>query len=121
MDRTPTCRRRKAKQAQVNYYIKKKKGEVVDMEKHFNIFQSYNSGNEKDIESVVQLEDNITRAFLCTLSNIEKSLQQKIVKNLLKLSNIQKAEEFKYDLQNPSSLIDFREKNKILEIGSAHV
>ena len=41
------------------------------MDKHFNLFQSYNSGNDKDLAGIVQLEDNLTRSLTCTLSNLE--------------------------------------------------
>lgn len=82
------------------------------MQKHFNIFQSYNIGDEKDIDRVVQLEDNITRAFLCTLSNVEQTLQQAIVKEVFNLESILQNEEFKYDLQNPISEVSFFGKQK---------
>ena len=85
------------------------------MDHHLNLFQSYNSGNQKDIDRIVQLEDNITRALLCTVSNLEDDLQIKFLNSLSEKVSIRKNESFDYDLQNLSKDIDQSKiKNKIL-------
>jgi len=84
------------------------------MKRNFNIFQSYNSGSEKDLASVVQLEDNLTRALLVTLSNLERPTQHLIVTELFQLENLDKTEDIKYDLQNPTSKLPLAGKQKTI-------
>lgn len=84
------------------------------MKRNFNIFQSYNSGSEKDLESVVQLEDNLTRAFLVTLSNLEGQVQHEIISDLFQIKNLNRNEDFEFDLQNPTSKLTLTGKHKII-------
>ena len=69
------------------------------MEKHLNLFYSYNQGNLSSSERTKQLEDNLTRALIVTLRNLEHPSQIKFLKLLL-LKNIVHSKSFVYDLQN---------------------
>lgn len=63
-------------------------------DKHLNIFWSY-GGNPN-------LEDNLTRAFIVTLSCMEKKIQLKIIEELLGENlDLENNFEISYDLQNP--------------------
>ena len=86
------------------------------MEKHFNLFQSYNSGHEKDLVKVVQLEDNITRALLCVLSNLDLNLQHTLLSQLLPDAFLERNEIINYDLQNPSAEIDFSQSSNLITL-----
>lgn len=69
------------------------------MEKHLNLFYSYNQGNLSSSERIKQLEDNLTRALIVTLKNLNISTQNECLKLLLSKDKIQ-SESFFYDLQN---------------------
>ncbi len=71
------------------------------MEKHLNLFYSYNQGNLSSSERIKQLEDNLTRALIVTLRNLETFSQIKFLKLLLS-KNIVNSKSFVYDLQNTS-------------------
>lgn len=74
---------------------------------HLNIFYSYDSGSKNSFDQLRQLEDNITRSFIITLSHLSKENQIEFIKKLLSIDNInhnpQIAESFYFDLQNLSN------------------
>ncbi|MDQ3181307.1 MAG: hypothetical protein M3Q33_12385 [Acidobacteriota bacterium] len=69
------------------------------MEKHLNLFYSYNQGNLSSSERIKQLEDNLTRALIVTLRSLEVSTQVSFL-NLLLSKNIIHSKSFVFDLQN---------------------
>lgn len=72
------------------------------MDNHLNLFYSYGQGSTKRADSSIQLEDNLTRAFIVLLKNLNIKLQIKILKKIIP-ENIQytiRSKEFCYDLQN---------------------
>jgi hypothetical protein len=69
------------------------------MDKHLNIFFSYNQGNLETAERTMQFEDNLTRAVITTLKHLEKDLQKEIILQITKSKTI-KSISFEYDLQN---------------------
>jgi len=71
------------------------------MDKHLNLFYSYELGDMKDKDRAKQLENNITRAFIVTLMNLTFNMQKSIIESILDKKNINKKHNyFKYDLQN---------------------
>ena len=76
---------------------------------HLNLFFAYSSGDTRDLDHVRQLEDNITRSFLITLSKLEEKKQIEFIRELLSDSkpgrpkiNFGKGG-IKFDLQNLES------------------
>ncbi len=69
------------------------------MKKHLNLFYSYNQGNLSSSERIKQLEDNLTRALIVTIKNLENSTQIEFIKRLLTKDNIS-SKSFVFDLQN---------------------
>lgn len=53
------------------------------MDKHLNLFYSYNQGSLDKLEKVKQLEDNITRALIVTLMSLEANKQKCFIEKLL--------------------------------------
>ena len=68
---------------------------------HFNLFWSYSGGHRKDLDHLGQMEDNVTRSFLITLSRLNQVNQNKFINKLLRqgTSKIGK-DAINYDLQN---------------------
>lgn len=85
------------------------------MEKHLNLFYSYNQGNLSSSERIKQLEDNLTRALIVTLRNLETSSQIKFLKLLLS-KNIIYSKSFIYDLQNTSKYKPKSDTTKFLVV-----
>lgn len=56
--------------------------EKKDSNPYFNIFYSFAKGSQKDLESQTALENNISRAFLATLQNLEEKNCIDFFKNL---------------------------------------
>ena len=84
---------------------------VIRHDGHFNMFHSYAQGNEKNSESMAILEDNLTRAFLITLSymasdQIIKFLNSSIFLHqdchLPPISDASDIDKIHFDLQNLS-------------------
>lgn len=88
------------------------------MDKHLNLFYSYDRGNTKNPDRVNQLEDNITRAFIVTLKNLSVKYQTQFFKSIigvkLKYGNVI------YGLQNISAEFSNRKifKKVFVTIGS---
>lgn len=72
------------------------------MEKHLNLFYSYNQGNLSNSERIKQLEDNLTRALIVTVKGLEISNQIKFARRLLKKDFIASTS-FVFDLQNTNN------------------
>ena len=87
------------------------------MDKHLNLFYSYDRGSRKDLEHLQQLEDNVTRSFIITLKNLRTEKQKEFLENLIGLSTKPKIY-FSYDLQNIKDVSHRykvkKTKNKIL-------
>ncbi|CAN5766537.1 hypothetical protein BH20ACI4_BH20ACI4_16840 [soil metagenome] len=71
------------------------------MEKHLNLFYSYNQGNLSSSERIKQLEDNLTRALIVTVKSLEISNQNLFIKTLLGKDSASKS--FVFDLQNTNN------------------
>lgn len=69
------------------------------MEKHLNLFYSYNQGNLSSSERIKQLEDNLTRALIVTLKNLENAAQINFLKMLVSKDTIH-SKSLDFDLQN---------------------
>ncbi len=50
---------------------------------HLNLFYSYESGSLDNLEVQTQLENNITRALILTMQNLEPTNQEGVLKDLL--------------------------------------
>jgi len=85
------------------------------MEKHLNLFYSYNQGNLGSSERIKQLEDNLTRALIVILKSLDNSLQIEFLKELLSRKKIN-SKSFVYDLQNTSNYIKKSENHRFLVI-----
>lgn len=72
---------------------------MVPIDKHLNLFFSYNQGQINDIEKEKQLENNLTRALIVTISNLEYILQLKFIQSLIEPDKL-KSKSFQFDLQN---------------------
>lgn len=76
---------------------------------HFNLFFVYSGGGMKDLDHARQLEDNMTRSFLITLSKLEDGKQVKFIRELLSDPKPGRSKinlgggKIKYDLQNLES------------------
>lgn len=71
------------------------------MEKHLNLFYSYNQGNLSSSERIKQLEDNLTRALIVAVKSLEISNQNLFIKTLLGKDSASKS--FVFDLQNTNN------------------
>ncbi len=71
------------------------------MEKHLNLFYSYNQGNLSSSERIKQLEDNLTRALIIAIKSLENSNQNLFIKTLLGKDSASKS--FVFDLQNTNN------------------
>jgi len=70
-------------------------------DKHLNIYYSYDTGNIRDPFKTQQLENNITRCFLSTLSNLNISNQNEIIKEMTNsLIDTSTNTKVLFDLQN---------------------
>ncbi len=69
------------------------------MKKHLNLFYSYNQGNLSSSERIKQLEDNLTRALIVTIKNLENSTQIEFIRRLLAKDKVS-SKSFIFDLQN---------------------
>jgi hypothetical protein len=87
------------------------KKKIIRHDGHFNMFHSYAQGNEKNSESMEILEDNLTRAFLITLSYLESSQIIKFLNasilhhqdcHLPPISDTSGIDKIHFDLQNLS-------------------
>lgn len=71
------------------------------MDKHLNLFYSYNQGKIDSLERIKQLENNLTRAVITTLLNLTDEIQRKIIFEISKTPDqVLTSKNFKYDLQN---------------------
>lgn len=84
------------------------------MDKHLNLFYSYSQGNRKNTEKFKQLEDNITRALMITIKNLDFDLQKEIFEIMTDEKPVSK--EFKFDLQNTSKDTAKSKKKKLVVI-----
>ena len=88
------------------FYRAKKNKYIMNIssDPHFNMFYSYAGGHNKDLEHLNQLEDNITRAFIITLSGLDHDQQLKFLIKILGTRIISsRTREISYDLQNLKS------------------
>jgi len=69
------------------------------MDKHLNLFYSYDKGSRIDMSRENQLEDNITRSFIITIMNLKKKNLSKFFNNLLK-QKLNNLDDLVFDLQN---------------------
>lgn len=88
-----------------NYIFRKK-------DKHLNLFYSFAQGKDNSLKNIGVLEDNITRSFLITLSNLGKNGRRNFFKNLL---NMDVKKEIFYDLQNIDNIDLLKQIQKIEE------
>jgi len=68
------------------------------MDKHLNLFYSYNQGNLNDTERIKQLEDNLTRSLISTLLSLDSNMQKRFLEMLVE-DNV-RSKHFSLDLQN---------------------
>jgi hypothetical protein len=88
------------------------------MDKHLNLFFSYDRGGYEDPDKLKQLEDNVTRSFLVTIKNLSAHLQKEFLISLLGRSN--NYSNLQFDLQNLTLRNEIPENAKkyLLTIGS---
>lgn len=72
------------------------------MDKHLNLFYSYNQGDFSSPETQKQLENNLTRALITTIKNLSPEAQRQIIELLIaqKTGIKLKSKKFLFDLQN---------------------
>lgn len=84
------------------------------MDKHLNLFYSYNQGrNDKQLHKN-QLEDNLTRALIVTLRSLDHELQQKFLQQLVDQKLNSKS--FEYDLQNTDKYVKSQKSSNYIII-----
>lgn len=81
------------------------------MDKHLNLFYSYDRGSRKDLDHLKQLEDNITRSFIITVMKLSEEQKLTFLNNLLDDSELKTKKKLNFDLQN----IDDKSNNKIIK------
>lgn len=77
----------------------KEEKQIEKHDKYLNLFYSYNQGSLKNEEKTKQLEDNLTRALIVTLQNLNSNLQKQII-GLITDKHKVESKGFSYDLQN---------------------
>lgn len=72
------------------------------MDKHLNLFYSYNQGELQNPATENQLENNLTRALIVTLKNLSKPTRNLLIEKILYTDPEQhiKSNDFTFDLQN---------------------
>ena len=72
------------------------------MDKHLNLYYSYNQGDLSGPETQKQLENNMTRALITTVKNLNSETQRQFIELLIaqKTGIKLKSKEFLFDLQN---------------------
>ena len=74
------------------------------MERHLNLFYSYSGGNESDVGHTKVLEDNVTRAFMVTLSQLDSAQKSTFLLKLFGNHGVSKiGNNVRLDLQNVDS------------------
>jgi len=71
----------------------------MTMDKHQNIFYSYNQGDLSDIDREVQLEDNVTKALINLLENSDRQVTVDFLKRFVNSKIRLGRTEFQYALQ----------------------
>ncbi|MBK6877771.1 MAG: hypothetical protein IPG99_15285 [Ignavibacteria bacterium] len=69
------------------------------MDNYLNLFFSYDGGSRKDLERKKQLENNLTRAFIITLSNLSTELSKEFLGAFIDQNDIS-VSDFKFELQS---------------------
>ena len=82
------------------------------MDRHLNIFHSYNQGDFQTLSKIKQLENNITRAFISTIINLPIQHQNTIIQKLINANN--QSEEYKYYLQSIDNELALENYSKYL-------
>ena len=87
------------------------------MDKHLNLFYSYDRGSEKSLDRLKQIEDNITRSFIVTLKGLASNHQRDFLNKLMGPGSYSS---LNYDLQNIDIRIDLKPdcKKYLITIGS---
>lgn len=89
------------------------------MDKHLNLFYSYDQGyykkNVDEKEKAKQLEDNITRALIVTLSKISHNTRDKIIMEMLNRNKL-RSNDLHFDLQNTQQDVHKGSQDKYLII-----
>jgi hypothetical protein len=72
------------------------------MDKHLNLYYSYNPGDLSSPETQKQLENNLTRALITTIKNLYSETQRQFIERLIaqKTGIKLKSKKFLFDLQN---------------------
>src|SRR5438045_1937541 len=85
------------------------------MDKHLNLFYSYNQGNSNSLERAKQLENNLTRALISTLQNLSKNVQHAIISKMVNGEKLN-SKDFTFDLQDTSKEYINKKAQKFLLI-----
>ena len=87
------------------------------MDKHLNLFYSYNQGELQNPATESQLENNLTRSLIVTLKNLSKTTRNRLIEKILYKDEDQrlKSNNFTFDLQN-TDIKRSKESNKFLVI-----